>query len=190
MSRHHRPSSSSIDPIRRSKLELHDELNAWREHAARAAGILPDELCSSAMLKAIADERPGVGRRAGAADRHGSAHGRPPVSGHRPSAGRRSVAQVDQHRGVIAGRACPCGRCDRSHTTRPVRRPARWRGSGRSACRDPRGSRRRGSPTTSTRRHRRSGAGTRRRRPWSASSRNRARSGSLTCVAPTNLAGS
>ena len=48
-----------IDPIRRSQLELHDELNAWRDHAARAAGILPDALCSSAMLKAIAEQRPG-----------------------------------------------------------------------------------------------------------------------------------
>ena len=48
----------AIDPIRRSKLELNDELSAWRDHAARAAGILPDELCSSAMLKVIAEERP------------------------------------------------------------------------------------------------------------------------------------
>jgi DNA helicase-2/ATP-dependent DNA helicase PcrA len=48
-----------IDSIRRNQLELHDELSAWRDHAARAAGILPDALCSSAMLKAIADQRPG-----------------------------------------------------------------------------------------------------------------------------------
>jgi DNA helicase-2/ATP-dependent DNA helicase PcrA len=47
-----------IDTERRSELELHDDLGAWRDHAARAAGILPDAICSTAMLKAIAAERP------------------------------------------------------------------------------------------------------------------------------------
>jgi DNA helicase-2/ATP-dependent DNA helicase PcrA len=47
-----------IDVERRSQLELHEQLGAWRDHAARAAGILPDAICSTAMLKAIADQRP------------------------------------------------------------------------------------------------------------------------------------
>ena len=47
-----------VDATRRSERELHDELGAWRDHAARAAGILPDAICSTAMLKAIADQRP------------------------------------------------------------------------------------------------------------------------------------
>ncbi|HEX4980421.1 MAG TPA: ATP-dependent DNA helicase UvrD2 [Ilumatobacteraceae bacterium] len=47
-----------VDSIRRSQRELHDELGAWRDQAARAAGILPDAICSSAMLKTIADQRP------------------------------------------------------------------------------------------------------------------------------------
>jgi len=47
-----------VDSLRRHQRELHDELAAWRDHAARAAGILPDEICSSAMLRTIADQRP------------------------------------------------------------------------------------------------------------------------------------
>ena len=42
----------------RSQRELDDELGAWRESAARAAGILPDAICSTAILKAIAEQRP------------------------------------------------------------------------------------------------------------------------------------
>jgi DNA helicase-2/ATP-dependent DNA helicase PcrA len=47
-----------IDAQRRSQRELDDELGAWRDRAARAAGILPDAICSTAILKAIAEQRP------------------------------------------------------------------------------------------------------------------------------------
>ena len=47
-----------IDPMRRSQRELDDELGAWRDSAARAAGILPDAICSTAILRAIAEQRP------------------------------------------------------------------------------------------------------------------------------------
>ena len=50
--RRRRPARAAVER------ELHDELGAWRDHAARAAGILPDEICSTAMLNAIAEQRP------------------------------------------------------------------------------------------------------------------------------------
>ncbi len=81
-----------IDPIRRSRLELHDELNAWRDHAARAAGILPDELCSSAMLKAIAEERPG------SADELARLTGMGPLTASRLYPGIARVLEADQSR--------------------------------------------------------------------------------------------
>ncbi|MGH9132743.1 MAG: UvrD-helicase domain-containing protein [Ilumatobacteraceae bacterium] len=46
------------DPVRRGQRVLHDDLSTWRDQAARAAGILPDAICTPAMLRVIAEQRP------------------------------------------------------------------------------------------------------------------------------------
>jgi DNA helicase-2/ATP-dependent DNA helicase PcrA len=48
----------SLGAERRADTELHAGLDAWRHQAARAAGILPDAICSTATLRAIAEHRP------------------------------------------------------------------------------------------------------------------------------------
>jgi DNA helicase-2/ATP-dependent DNA helicase PcrA len=46
------------DPSVRRSRELQTRLSEWRDHTARAAGILPDAVCSDSVLAAIAGDPP------------------------------------------------------------------------------------------------------------------------------------